>query len=414
MKTALYLLVCARWIAVVSLENGVMSTQSKADEAPHTQPASAPTGANDNAGRPVPIDDANIFLAPYAWKCTGAGRAARAEAGIPGAYLKTVVHGTSAVRLLIDGSANDGCPPTAMPLLDFAVDHGAFKSVQLTRTGEVYALPLASDLERARDHAVEIYLRATPLAPDRWRKPMVHLRLAGIELDAGGELRPVRRRTRRAIGFGDSITEGVCAEALGPYYADLRMNNARVTWFPLVCAALDCEYGQIGTGGQGMARTMEYPPLPQTWDRYDPDTSRLVDGRLRPEPDYVFCMMGTNDYAGSGDDITLPPIRNEYTRWVRDVRRACPHAAIFCIVPPLGWHGEEIAALVDELRRAGDQQVFLIDTAPLKSGYGLKGATEFAEDGVHPSVYGNAMLGAFIAAGAQQHLSTRRERGSGS
>jgi hypothetical protein len=57
----------------------------------------------------------------------------------------------------------------------------------------------------------------------------------------------------------------VCVEGLCPYYSNLLMNNARVTWFPLVATALNCEYGQVGNGGQGMARMMEYPPLPQTW-----------------------------------------------------------------------------------------------------------------------------------------------------
>jgi hypothetical protein len=55
------------------------------------------------------------------------------------------------------------------------------------------------------------------------------------------------------------------------------------TWFPLVCGGLNCEYGQLGTGGQGMVRPIEIPPLPQTWDRFDATTSRLTDGLLLPE-----------------------------------------------------------------------------------------------------------------------------------
>src|ERR1700730_1427509 len=108
-------------------------------------------------------------------------------------------------------------------------------------------------------------------------------------------------------------------QSLGP-------NNARAAWFPVVCAALDCEYGQLGSGGQGMTRALEMPPLGQTWDRYDATTSRLTGGLLVPEPDYVFCGMGTNDFE---KDISA-----DYTAWLAAVRKACPHAHLFCVVPP--------------------------------------------------------------------------------
>ena len=73
-------------------------------------------------------------------------------------------------------------------------------------------------------------------------------------------------------------------------------------------------------------------------------------------------------------------------------------------MPPLGWHAEEIAGAVAPRKGAGDVRVFLIDTAPLKAGFGTKGATQLAADGVHPGLYGNAMLGALIAAEAQKAL----------
>jgi hypothetical protein len=97
---------------------------------------------------------------------------------------------------------------------------------------------------------------------------------------------------------------------------------------------------------------------------------------------------------------------------VKAVRKACPHALIFCVVPPLGWHRDEIAAMVAECNQGDDGRVFLIDTTPLKTGYSTQGATEFAADGVHPSVYGNATLGALIAVEAQKQLD--RQGGSSS
>lgn len=61
-------------------------------------------------------------------------------------------------------------------------------------------------------------------------------------------------RTKRAIGYGDSITEGVGVDGLFTSWSLIGVNNARATWFPLVCAVLDCEYGQLGSGGWGMAQ----------------------------------------------------------------------------------------------------------------------------------------------------------------
>jgi lysophospholipase L1-like esterase len=184
------------------------------------------------------------------------------------------------------------------------------------------------------------------------------------------------------------------------------LNNARVTWFPVVATALDCEYGQLGSGGQGMLKPMALPPLPQSWDRFDAAASRLTDGRLVPEPDYVFCCMGTNDFQGEGPERKQMDITAAYLAWLVSVRKACPTARVFCVTPPLGWHTREVTAAVASRNRAGDRRVYLIDTTPRRSGFGDKNAaTQLAPDGCHPSVYGNAMLGALIAVEAQKVLS---------
>ena len=227
---------------------------------------------------------------------------------------------------------------------------------------------------------------------------MTHLSIAGIVLDAGGSILPHARRTRNAIAFGDSITEGVGVDGLFTSWQRLGVNNARETWFPIVSAALDCEYGQLGSGGLGMTRTLNLPPLPRIWHHHDPATSRLTGGLLLPEPDYVFCSLGTNDYEL---DITA-----DYVGWLGEMRKACPGAAIFCVVPPLGVHKKEIEAAVKARNDARDPRVYLIDPARLGSAFRAgKGATQLAYDGVHPSVYGHAMLGALIAIETQKALS---------
>jgi hypothetical protein len=372
---------------------------------PRVKAAAAAAPNQPATPRQIAMTEASILLAPYVWRCTGSGPTARAEATLPGAYFKAVFQGSRAIRLLVDGTANTGCPAAGMPVIDYSLDGRAYHTVRLGTTGEVYAVTLATDLELARRHRLELHFRAAGLGPARWEGSAVHLRLAGLELEAGGSLLPGPERAKKAIGFGDSITEGVCVEGLCAFYSNLLMNNARATWFPVVCAALDCEYGQLGTGGQGMVVPRALPPLARTWDHFDAATSRLQNGQLQPEPDYVFCCMGTNDFEEEGGQRKQRDITAACIAWLAAARQGCPNARFFCVVPPLGWHASEWTAAVKARRQAGDHKVHLIDTAPLQGGYAPQGATQFAPDGVHPSCYGNAMLGAFVAVQAQKIIS---------
>ncbi len=350
-----------------------------------------------------PIDDPKITLSPYVWKPTGQAQSARIEATMPGAYLKLNFENSKSIQLLIDGDANKNCPPASMPVVDFSIDNGPYKTTQLTKTSDIYPLPLADSLDPAKPHQLEFHFRSANLGPDRWKASTVHLRVAGLQLDPNGALLPTTPHARRALAFGDSITEGVCVEGLCPYYSNLLMNNARATWFPLVASALDCEYGQLGTGGQGMVKQgMALPPLPQTWDHYDAATSRITNEKLLPEPDYIFCAMGTNDYLENSDKPSN--ITEAYTTWLTAVRKAAPNSAIFCITPPLGWHAEEVAAAVAARNKSGDDKVHLIDTSPLKSGFDAKRPTKLALDGVHPSLYGNALLATLITSQTQKSI----------
>jgi len=352
----------------------------------------------------ITLDDASIVLAPYVWKRSGTGAAARIEATMPGAYLRFAARNTTSLGVVVDATANQGCPAASMPVVEYSVDDGPFTVVPLTRTGEVYTLCLADGLAADVPHHAEFFFRAADLSQERWRSSIDHLRLAGLALDDGGVLLPVPRRAKNAIGFGDSITEGVGIDGFFASWQKLEVNNAKGTWLPLVCNTLGCEYGQLGSGGQGMVnKTMAVPPLPQSWDHYDAHSSRLTGGRLLPEPDYVFCGMGTNDFEG---DIDHPnDITEDYTGWLAAVRVACPTTRIFCVVPPFGWHLAEIQAAVAARTRAGDGRVHVIDTAPLKDGFDTRNRpSRLAHDGCHPSLYGSALLAALVAIEVQKIL----------
>ncbi len=346
----------------------------------------------------ISCDNPDFGLSPYTWKRSCSGEAARAEATMPGAYFKTLVNGTANVGLSIDGTANIGCPAPSMPSIEYSIDDGPFSVTQLSRTDALYSLPIAQELDAKAHHKVEVYFRSADLCQKRWATSTAHLRIAGIVLDEGGALSAYPKRARFAIGFGDSITEGVGVDGLFTSWQSLAVNNARGSWFPTVCSALDCEYGQFGSGGQGMVKELEMPALIKTWNHFDAATSRLTDGLLLPEPDYVFCCMGTNDFGGI--DIT-----GAYAEWLAAVRKACPHARIFCVTPPSGVHREEIRAAALSRNQADDRRVHVIDTPSLNSTITAHtGATQFACDGVHPTIHGQALFAANIVAQAQRFL----------
>lgn len=359
----------------------------------------------------IDIDREGIMLAPYVWRRMGAAAEARIEANMPGAYIRAACTGAKEISLVVCGSGNAGCPTAAMPVIEYSVDRGPFRMLQLTGTDDEYRVPLMEGADVRTPHQVDVFFRSARLAKERWTSSRYSLRIAGFELNDGASMAPVARRPKNAIAYGDSITEGVYSDlaVLEPgtaFYGNLAHNNARTTWFPIVCEALGCEYGQVGTGGQGMVVShLQMPPLPDTWDHHDAGHPRLVGGRFVPEPDYVFCEMCTNDFLNESGTYRHLDVTEACTRWLGSLRGACPHALVFCIVPPLGWHDKELARVVSICRERGDERVYLIETAALRHLFRVDAPTQIACDGVHPHGHGNALLGALVVAEAQKAIS---------
>jgi len=364
---------------------------------------SVSTASDASTSRRSSIALPEIVFSPYGWLRFGAGEGASFEAMMPGAYLKFAAENTSMLGVFVDFSINRGCPAHSMPVIEYSVDNKPFKTLQLPVAEKEQLLVLAEGLSLNQAHCLDFHFRAADLCQKRWDSSAGHLRLSGIALASQARLLPIPARPKKALGFGDSITEGVGTESHFTSWQKLEANRAGSSWFPLVCSALDCEYGQLGTGGQGIVSSTEaMPSLLETWDHYDGSHSRLAEGLLLPEPDYVFCCMGTNDFR---DNNTKKPydITNAYSRWLSAVRKSCPSSTVFCIIPPFGWHCEEIQAAVSSRNKEGDSKVYLIDTAPLKSGFDPENKpSRLAYDGCHPSLYGNALLAALIAVEAQK------------
>jgi hypothetical protein len=66
----------------------------------------ARTGASEPkklANNVIGIDHPDFSLAPYVWKRSGKGPSSRAEAAMPGAYLKAAFRGSTSAGLVLDG-----------------------------------------------------------------------------------------------------------------------------------------------------------------------------------------------------------------------------------------------------------------------------------------------------------------------
>ncbi|MBP5093119.1 MAG: hypothetical protein J6332_03630 [Abditibacteriota bacterium] len=338
----------------------------------------------------VPCTDSNIYFSPYTWKSTEFDGGSAMEATFPGSYIKFNVTGSAKAELIVCGKAQYGLTDAARPHIEYSIDGGPFTDYRLltTQDGD-YKITMATSLSNSVAHTIIVYFRSAHLGYDRWAGTQSHLFIRGIGLNNGGTLSRPALRPGLLMGFGDSITEGVGVDSYFSTWDDLTPNNARHTWIPFVAAALDCEYGQFGSGGQGMINTaMAVPPLPQTWNKYDADTSRLVDGKLVPQPDYILCAMGTNDTTGGS-------FRTAYINWIKAVRPAAPDAKIVIVMPPSGYHRDDLTYI---FRNCGDDNTILIDTEELNGMITVNtAATGMTYDGVHPNEYGQAMYGISVA-----------------
>jgi hypothetical protein len=77
----------------------------------------------------------------------------------------------------------------------------------------------------------------------------------GVVLDAGAQTVMPVLRPKRALIFGDSITEGIASQChAAPTCTEHSMLCSAAstkTWGTAVAAALDAEYSQVGFGGLG-------------------------------------------------------------------------------------------------------------------------------------------------------------------
>ncbi|MBO7393313.1 MAG: hypothetical protein J6U98_03825 [Abditibacteriota bacterium] len=348
----------------------------------------------------IPVTDPNIYFSPYTWKTVKSGGETAREAVLPGAYIKASFKGTSSLGLVIDAAASKDMTEQ-VPVIEYSVDGKPFKTALLSKDGNVYTLPMADSLSDGV-HTAVIYLKTSYLWSNRYTSARSHLIVKGFETEDNGVTAEQSVRPKTIIGYGDSITEGVAVDGYLKLsnWDNIAVNNARCSWLPIVAAALDCEYGQVGVSAIGFTKGEDdWPLFQQSWDRYDAYESRLVKGRFDPEPDYIMLSMGTNDKFN--DVFTAA-----YAGWMKKVRIAAPNAVLVLIVPPSGSHRDQINKAVEA---SSDDNIILIDTPETNEQVHLRAgaATGMAYDALHPNMYGQAVYASGIAARLSKALEAR-------
>lgn len=322
----------------------------------------------------IPIPHQSIYLSPY-------NTTANAEWIYPGAYLKTVFTGTSAT-LHIDTHSNQGAPPK----FRWSIDGHALQTGEATES-----LELAKNLT-VTAHTLTLYLAASDANYDRWNTPTQIIKLKSLEIDNGANIKPPRKRShKRALFFGDSITEGAWVlgdsyRVVGKKYVDwVKHSDATQAWPFHLAETMNVEYGVVASGGMGWLRPSHsnIPPLPESWRWHYKGQPR----RWGKAPNYIIVNMGTND--GDKDTTAIA------AQWLRAVRHEFRNAKIILLIP---FGQQNKSRLEAAVQSSAIKNIQVIDLGPsFATGLQKYGHhSETSHDGLHPNAATNKRLAAAI------------------
>jgi len=349
------------------------------------------------------VTNSSLFWSPGNWDHLTSGTFGVSvdtmQATAAGAYLKFQVTGTINLAVGIDNLMTSGFPSGDMPIMRYSINGASWVDVQLGPSQT--SLVLSTSLSPGSVYSVEIYFKASSSSngyADVWGSggisPTNVVRINGLTLDSGGSVSAATLRSKRSFHFGDSMLAG---EHCNPDGSD----DSTQSWVPLIAQALNCEYGQIGYGGQGWEVTggSNAAPFNTAYDFYSAGRSRGGFSGL----DYIFIHHGANDERGS---VSGTSIQSDCHTMLTNLRTLCGSGTVmFIVVPPQGSYASNLAAAVTTYKTgSGDAKVFCLDVTSQfpSTAFTLTfgGLTEWTYDGVHPLIFGHARLAAAYSAKA--------------
>lgn len=366
---------------------------------------SASFAATAVAGQSVPITAANVSLSPYGWD-------ASLQAVNAGQYLRATLTTSAAANLTLalTSASFASAADASKPIIGWSIDGGPIQSIQLTTANlSTGSITLATGLA-AGSHSLYAYYRSSDPYLDRWTPAGVFAPTA-LAVSAGTlTVATLTALAKRAIFWGDSITEGEQTEANG--YAAAA--DAYHGWVRGVASAIGAEYSQVGFGGQGWTTTAadaHTPGFTSSWNFLHAGAARSFS----VAPDYVFINQGTNgNSCGTTGTVSafLTALRSA-------VGASCK---VFLLIPFNGSVKSTTPSLPSEYatyqggspnvtvtttdgiavsKGTVDAATFLLDLGTAAT-VGLAGvASANSYDGTHPSAYANTGLASMVSRGVQ-------------
>ena len=355
-----------------------------------------PSETPQQGGKAFPLTDPNVFLSPYCWRIDAKGSAVCPAAG---GYLKFGVTGTSRIALTVNTAINKGMTDSHMPCIKVIVNGPALDGVARyfqfppDDSGDE-PIAVASGLDPKLPYQVLIHVTgADELQMSGWSGTIFQTQINRIVVDGGASLLPASLRPKRALFLGASYEQAYFGlqKLDGPVYTYV---DSSLSWPFFVAYGLDCEYGQVGIGGQGWVRPGSggYPAFPASWDHFDQGNAKT----FRHDLDYVFVHFAENDAAEDG-----AAVQKAVTSWIPAARAAFGNdAKIFIILSLPQIQSGPVKAGV---RAAADPQTYLVDPGTEFRHVVFSGGPTWAspDDGIHPDAVHQSLFTAFVIRQAQ-------------
>jgi lysophospholipase L1-like esterase len=367
----------------------------------------------------VTVDNPAFLFSPGNWKGNaGRGGSGYRQSWNPGASFLFTWTASSSPTLTIEfNSTNSGCVANALV-------NGVLVSESVACTSNLVISP--SNITASAVNVLELQLGASPQTA-RWNNAANTMQVTGIQMDASSTAGTSSALANWALISGDSITEGIEAGKGGSSNCLYDYSHAIATYLRTkgydTCINA-CGFSGWNITGDSGADVPAYHYLTGSTNgsggTYDPTKSRdhLVDagvsvldsnghfsryGATGTEPGLFISNLGVND---PGYGTNLSDMQAVLYDWCADARaRSSPGAQIVWIVPFFfGLNGQTNLAQYGTAGKAGiaaykaatgDNNVHVIELG-VQIANMLVGQN--TSDGLHPSLYGHAIIAPIIVA----------------
>jgi lysophospholipase L1-like esterase len=352
-----------------------------------TDPSSGGT-AVINAVAGTPVTDTGFWFVPGMWALSGSGQATAPNAG---AYFYFGFTGTSATMLL-----NSTAIGSSAAIVRVVVDYGAPVDSNISGLSSlVIGTGLANTL-----HQVAVYYRGRDTTIDSWNLPADGLVVQGMQLSGGATTSAPTHLSNTTLIFTDSRGDGYRTDTL----TEATGQDCTATVAFMIGQALGTEVALAGWDGQGylVGGHTNVPPMFSPGNDPASSWNKIYSGQARSfGTAYAYIIIleqGRNDVSGGVSDAN---VELSLEGLLTALRAAAPSASL--IVTPaydeakgpavlIGFNTYQ-AATPDANAFFADQNLPAVQQAALWPG---PGPNYISLDGVHPTAFGNSIIGASV------------------